>query len=587
MFTAALTAAAIIAGAVLAVKTVSGGSRSAGGTPRASLAVKVGGFPVGLAVDESADTVYVAAARAGLVMLKATACSPSIKNSGCSARHAPAGGTLAVSVAVDRPAHTIYVANGLERTITVINTATCNAITTRGCSSPAALIRLHGAPQALALDLGTGTLYADMFIPPAHQLAFGAPEAPQLAVISTSACNASAADGCRAALTIPLPGQGLHAAIAVDQTTGTIYAAEASKLAVINGRACGAGNISGCAKTLATIPVYGYITGISAGAGRVYVTSPGTGTVTVLRTGTCSAVGIAGCAQLAFIRAGAGPSAAVTDPPAHTLYVTNAATNHVSMLDPAACGGIGHGGCSLSPSAFPVGAAPGPAAVDPATRTLYVGNLGSWTVSLIGIAACGATTRSGCPTQPPAGTPAIRHTPYSCDPEIAAYQSGQPAASFMRSSVRVAAGTTGGETWSVWARKGVFDPNGIEQGGLVLGGRWYALCSAPLSAGADASIEMIDTPGHGTVYGYVQHTGHVSITLAAPGPLPHPTSVPLRGTTFFIETLPRPACTYPTLTLHGRAPGWGGVTSLTLGTCEPHRLVDIPSNQGTWGFRPG
>jgi hypothetical protein len=152
----------------------------------------------------------------------------------------------------------------------------------------------------------------------------------------------------------------------------------------------------------------------------------------------------------------------------------------------------------------------------------------------------------------------------------------------------VTTGTVDGQAWSLWARRGVYAPNGIEQGGLVIRGRWYALCSGPLDGTADAaSIELIDTPGRGTVYGYIQHATSVVPTLVASEPLPHPVVVPLRGTTFFIESLPRHACTYRTLTLHGQAPDWSGTTKLGFGACEPDLLVDIPESDGTWGRGTG
>jgi hypothetical protein len=41
------------------------------------------------------------------------------------------------------------------------------------------------------------------------------------------------------------------------------------------------------------------------------------------------------------------------------------------------------------------------------------------------------------------------------------------------------AGPAGGLAWSLWAKKGIVDPYGIEQGGVVLNGRWYGLCGLP------------------------------------------------------------------------------------------------------------
>jgi DNA-binding beta-propeller fold protein YncE len=577
-------AGAVIWYAVLGPQGPPGGLRSVGKTSRDGLAVSVGAYPLGLALDDSTSTLYVASNPAGLLMLNANACKAG-DSSRCRVRRVPAAGPRTLSVSVDGPAHTAYVANGIARTVSVINTINCNATTTRGCSGPAAMIRLKGAAQAMALDTRTGTLYVDMLVLPTNPRAANPVPSRQLAVISTKKCRASDVGGCRLITTIPLKF-GLHAALGLDSVTDTVYAAEGSRLAVINGKACASGDIVNCTRSLAQVKVYGYISGISIASGMIYATSPGTGTLTELSARTCSRLSTAGCARTELIRTGAGSSAIAADQQASTLYVTASATNSVSILNLAGCRGAAGPVCSPSLSSFPVGGSPGPVVVDRATGTLYVGNIGSRSVSVTSISSCDFVVRRGCPTRPPVGTPATHDTPYSCDPEVVAYQSGQSAARFLGSSVRVRGGTTSSEAWGLWAKKGVFEPNGIEQGGLVVGGRWYALCSAPLSAGADANIELVDTGTHGTVYGYIQHPKHVTITLSADGFLSHPTSVLLRGTTFFIERLPRSACSYHTLGLHAIAAGWSGSTDVSLGTCVPGLLVDVPESQGSWGPEP-
>jgi DNA-binding beta-propeller fold protein YncE len=585
----ALAALVLVLAAILGTGALSGGGAGSGrGASGTGAAVSVPGVPWGLAVDERASTVYVAAGQAGLVLLNAAACDSSDVG-GCRALRLPGTGQSALAVAVNEPANTIYVAYASSSgagTIAVTNTAACNFATTAGCSRPAALIHLQGTPEELAIDTRTGTLYADEIVGGSvRQQPAGAQATRQLVVIGgTKACNASATIGCGSAMTLPLGG-GLAGGLAVDQTTGTVYTAQASELSVIDGPACAAGNARGCAKVLATIHASGYIINITAtGTGLVYVMSPGAGMASVLRTSTCGVGSVAGCAQLALIRVGAGPVAAAADLPAHTVYVADTATNTVSIVNSTACG-VTSGACSSSKVAFPVGANPGSVATDSATHTLYVGNRGSRSVSVINAAGCNAVTRRACPTQPPPGTRAIPQTPSTCNPDVAAYQSGQPAALFTRAATPVAAGSTGSNLWRLWARKGVFDPNGIEQGGLVLGHQWYALCSAPLDGGLDpANIELIDTVGHGIVYGYIQYPQNVAVTLASSSPLPPPATVRLHGLTFFIETLPRPACDYHTLILRGHAPGWGGVTALTSpGGCEPGQLVEFSSSQGSWG----
>jgi hypothetical protein len=115
--------------------------------------------------------------------------------------------------------------------------------------------------------------------------------------------------------------------------------------------------------------------------------------------------------------------------------------------------------------------------------------------------------------------------------------------------------------WSLWAKNGIPDPYGIEQGGVVLNGSWYGLCGMPLSAGPDANFELIDTGGRGVVYGFIQHPYRVAVTLSSAGERLPLSSVLLHGTTFFIARLPRSACSYHAMTLRAResqGPAWSG-----------------------------
>jgi DNA-binding beta-propeller fold protein YncE len=517
----------------------------------AGAAVSLRGNPLGLAVDDRTGTVYVAAGRNGLFMFGGAGCG-SAAAAGCDARRVAAGGQFAAGVAVDAQTDTVYVANGPEQTVSVFGAAGCDAAAARGCSRPAAVIRLPGAPRALAIDPHAGTVYATL-------LRVQGPRARPAAAWEVAAINA------RAALTAPL-GSGGPASIAVDQAAGTVYVTQGSSLEIINGSACVTGHAPGCRKV---VPVYGYVAGVTAGAsGRVYVTSPATGTVT----------GISTRGSAVLIRAGAGPAAtAIGGPAGRTLYVADFTAGTVSMVNLDRC-------CSSPDPAFPVGDGPAALAADPVTRTLYVANFTSGTVSVISTAGCDAVSQRGCPARPPAGTQPVRQAPAACNPEVAAYQSGLPAGPFLSSSVQVAAGSIGGQAWSLRARSGVAAPDGIEEGGLVIGGRWYALCTGPLDGGPDAaSIGLIDAPGRGIVYGYVQHPVPVTPVLAGPGVPPHPTVIALPGTTFFIAALSRSACATPALTLHGQAPDWSGTSRLTFGGCEPGLLVYIPDIQAVWG----
>jgi hypothetical protein len=252
------------------------------------------------------------------------------------------------------------------------------------------------------------------------------------------------------------------------------------------------------------------------------------------------------------------------------------------MINTAACNASSARACARFPAAFPVGSDPKQIVVSPATHTVYVLNYESGNVSVINSAACNATHTRGCPTEPPAGTPG--ETPYSCDGVVSAYQAGEPAGPPASTSVRVASGTAGTQAWSLWARKGVVDPYGIEQGGLVLNGRWYPLCRRELSAGPDGDLALADAGAHGIVYGYIQHPTKVTIRLGSHSPRWTPQSVQLPGTTFFIFQLPRSACAYHGLAVNAwQGKHWGGYSNASYGTCLPNQIVSTTAGWATWG----
>ena len=290
-----------------------------------------------------------------------------------------------------------------------------------------------------------------------------------------------------------------------------------------------------------------------AAAGTLYVTSPDPSLVTAISTSTCSARDVSGCAgHLTVTRGGVDPLAPAGDQASHTLYLVNGGENTVSMINTAACRTARVTGCGQVPASFPAGLAQ-LLAVDPDSRTLYA--VGSTTLTVISTKTCNAAGTGGCPTQSPPGTVAPgagRNPVYWCDSALIAYESGEAAAPLIKGSVRVASGSADGAGWSLWAKRGIPDPYGIEQGGVVLNGRWYGLCGMPLSAGPDANFELIDTGGRGVVYGFIQHPYRVTVTLSSAGQRLPLSPVLLRGTTFFIARLPRPACSYHAMTLRAR-----------------------------------
>ena len=609
---AAAAAVVTVLGIEIAVGRMAAPPKPANGAAPPALAIKVGNLAQHMAYDGANGTLYVAVTQytprhdhrsrhgAGpsfriepgtLAMVNAAACNAS-NSSGCAhVSYAPTGGRGAAAVVVDERTHTAYVLNRLSKTVAVINTATCNALNTSGCSQHPALVRLPASPASLAINPQTGSLYVA-----ASELGHSPPRvAAKMLVINGASCNASDTGGCTAPVSVvPLSAEpGVIPDITVDPATDTIYIG-GPDLAIVDGRTCNATDTLGCVKVLATVPADG--SGVQPRIaldplnGTLYKTvaapTAGSGTVALVNAKTCNAVDATGCAaHRATIRGGPEPTAVTADPAASTLHVTNG-PGAVSMIDMARCNVSSVRACTqfpaAFPTAFPVGTDPQQIVVSPAMHTVYVLNSGSGNVSVINSATCNATDTRGCPRNPPAGTRG--QTPYTCDGIVSAYKDGAPAGPLTRTSALVALGKAGSQDWSLWARKGVVDPYGVEQGGLVLNGRWYSLCHDQLSAGADAEFDLVNAGTHGIVYGFIQHPTKVSIRLGNHSPRWTPQSAQLPGTTFFIFQLPRSACAYHGLTVNAwQGKHWGGYSNASYGACLPNQIVKVTVGRATWG----
>ena len=159
-----------------------------------------------------------------------------------------------------------------------------------------------------------------------------------------------------------------------------------------------------------------------------------------------------------------------------------------------------------------------------------------------------------------------------------AADSGLPSAALTGSEVQVASGQVGGQPWSLWSEKGVTGVDGIENGGLVLAGRWYGLCPGPPNP---AEFELVDAGSHGVVYGYVANPGNYAVTLT-PGTLSAPLVRPVQGGTFFIGLLPRSACAYSSMVLNATTSSVTDEHHLGFGTCRAGQLVAIQESDGSW-----
>ena len=91
---------------------------------------------------------------------------------------------------------------------------------------------------------------------------------------------------------------------------------------------------------------------------------------------------------------GERPVGLTFDDATRTVYVANVASNTVSVVDGARCNADRASGCDAPVATLPTGLAPVSAVVH--ARTLYVANVEEGTVSVFDVATCNAIVSSGC-----------------------------------------------------------------------------------------------------------------------------------------------------------------------------------------------
>jgi DNA-binding beta-propeller fold protein YncE len=203
---------------------------------------------------------------------------------------------------------------------------------------------------------------------------------------------------------------------ALDAATHTLYVANGNNangpnaggdtISVIDARHCNAQDVSRCQGPWPTITVGNLPAGVAVDAktDTVYVTDFGDNTVSVFNGATCNALDHSGCGQKpATVPVGVEPLALFDDPASHTVYIGNVGGTTVSMLDSATCNATDLAGCPTTPPpVVDVGATPVGVDVAQATHTVYVTTIGAqaaqngWAV--FDAATCNAAVQSGCGT---------------------------------------------------------------------------------------------------------------------------------------------------------------------------------------------
>ena len=390
LYPGGLRGAYLICVVVLAAAvSLSGAAGAKVGAAAAHPEIQVGGFPTGIALNPSTDTIYVGNGTTGtLSLINGKKCNAGDAR-GCS-QHVTAvtAGTDPIGIAVNGSTNTVYVANA-SGTVAVVNGAKCDAANMSGCHVQPATVRVGANPQFLAVDQRTNTIY----------------------VANSAANTVSVIDGSTRRVRATIPVGPLPFTLAVNEATGSVYVTDlgSASISVIDAKSCNATNISGCKHRPITVNVGQAPGGIAVNArtDTIYVTGEFSNDVSVIDGKTCNARATSGCRQTPFhVLAGAGARGIAVNEVTNTVYVANTAANTVSVINGATCNATVHSGCSQQAAVAPVGVSPRRVAVDPVTNTIYVTNAGSNSVTMLDGRTCNGRVHSGCGPPPPKGQPA-------------------------------------------------------------------------------------------------------------------------------------------------------------------------------------
>ena len=297
------------------------------------------------------------------------------------------------AVVLDVPRATAYVANLLSGTVTVVDLRHCSTTDTRGCPSAAvASITVGTAPDGLGVDGTRQTLYV-------ANSGDGT-----VSVVDVRHCRAGDTAGCRQRAVTAKVGNA-PADVAIDSARATAYVSDtgANSLSVLDLRHCHAGDVSGCNAAPASVSV-GSLPAQPAfdpDTLTVYVTLLGEGKVAVVDARRCFAADHDGCSQPeAKVSVGLLPSGITVVSGTRTAYVANDGSGTVSVLDLRTCDAGQTSGCAHAAASVRAGLAPDGIAVDPLAQVLYATDQATATVSRVSTSSCRAGVITGCKATP-------------------------------------------------------------------------------------------------------------------------------------------------------------------------------------------
>jgi DNA-binding beta-propeller fold protein YncE len=289
--------------------------------PVATIAVQDAGNSLG-AIDAASHTLYAADPQTGTIALINTAACNASDTAGCARKPA----TITVESGADAPTlntatQSLYVVTGVNgNQVAVINAATCNAQVMTGCRQPIGFVPVGVNTGQLAVDQATNSIYA----PSIGNNATG----NTVDVINGARCNGTEHSGC-GAVTAKFTVGNAPDGVAVDGATHTLYVANNANgdtpgtVTVVNTATCSAAQTAGCAARKPAIPIgrAARVVAIDATTDKIYVTNESSATVSIINGASCNAEVTTGCSNPAAAQpVGSQPHGLLVNPATDTVY---------------------------------------------------------------------------------------------------------------------------------------------------------------------------------------------------------------------------------------------------------------------------
>ena len=176
-----------------------------------------------------------------------------------------------------------------------------------------------------------------------------------------------------------------------------------------------------------------------------------------------------------------------------------------------------------------------------------------------------------------------------CSPQTT---SGLESASTLEAAAtKVASGSTDGQSWSVWSKRGQSGANGIEEGGVVINGVAHGLCPG-FPNPAEMEIFEPTGGGNGFAYGVVGYAGTAKVAIysdtfgnfATSKLIATATARKVNGVGFFFAPLSESACTVHGVEMNTASANYAAEHNLAFSAedCKDGQLVPISDSQGIW-----